>query len=183
LAVWHGCAPSLLAAVVKQRPPAELAIMVARDPRGDALALLCRLLGLRVVRGDSQEGGWVALARLSHQIEGGACVLITADGTGPAKLARPGAVALSSTTKAPLVTVGADSRPAFVQRRKWDAAHYPLPFSRVALTIGEPHTVPELADLESIEHACLWLQNALDAASSKARSALGYRDLSVTQDL
>ncbi|HSE98890.1 MAG TPA: hypothetical protein VLD57_11550, partial [Blastocatellia bacterium] len=53
MAVWHGCAPSLLVAIVASRPRAPVAIMISRDPRGDFLALLCRMLGLHVVRGDS----------------------------------------------------------------------------------------------------------------------------------
>jgi lysophospholipid acyltransferase (LPLAT)-like uncharacterized protein len=175
LAVWHGCVPSLIAAVVARRPPAGCAIMIARDPRGDALALFCRLLRLRVVRGDSKEGGWVALARLVGEIERGACVLITADGIGPARIAKVGVVALSAATSAPIVTVGADCRPPIVQRRKWDAARNPLPFGRVAITLGESRRFPVFDNLEAIGRARLWLRRALNAATTEAKRALEGR--------
>src|SRR5574341_2183037 len=96
LAMWHGCVNSWVAAMTAKRPRAPLAIMIARDPRGDSLALLCRWLGMRVVRGESGERGWEALAELAHEMSQGASAVITADGTGPALVAKVGAVALAS---------------------------------------------------------------------------------------
>jgi hypothetical protein len=88
LAVWHGNAPSLLVAITKRKPPIPLAIMISGDPRGDCLALLCRFLGVEVVRGGGDEGGWEALIQLSSRIDSGKAVLITADGSGPARVAK-----------------------------------------------------------------------------------------------
>jgi lysophospholipid acyltransferase (LPLAT)-like uncharacterized protein len=149
--------------------------MIARDPRGDALALFCRLLGLHVVRGDSMEGGWVALERLVGEIERGACVLITADGIGPARIAKVGVVALSAATNAPIVTVGADCSPAIIQRHKWDAARIPLPFGRVAVTIGESRHFSVFDNLEALGRARLWLRRALNAATAEAKRSLQGR--------
>ena len=53
LALWHRDAPSLLVIFAKRRPPCRTAIMVSHDPRGDSLALLCRMIGFHVVRGDA----------------------------------------------------------------------------------------------------------------------------------
>ena len=85
---------ALLAAFAKRRPHARTVTMIARDPRGDYIALLCRLIGLGVVRGDSEEGGWDALLQLAHELTDGACVILTAGGGGPARIAKVGAVAL-----------------------------------------------------------------------------------------
>jgi lysophospholipid acyltransferase (LPLAT)-like uncharacterized protein len=172
LALWHACAPSLLVASAVQRPRATLAILVAGDPRGDSLSLLCKLLGLRVVRVAGPGGGWEALANLAGEIEQGACAIVTADGGGPARVAKVGAMALSSATGAPLFAVGADCYPALGQPHKWDSARTPLPFSRVAVVIGESLESPVLTDLASIEDACRWLQLSLDDAVVKARHAL-----------
>ena len=84
LALWHRDAPSLLVIFAKRRPPCRTAIMVSHDPRGDSLALLCRMLGFHVVRGDSEEGGWEALLELARELMNGAAVILTADGGGPA---------------------------------------------------------------------------------------------------
>ncbi|HEY7544328.1 MAG TPA: DUF374 domain-containing protein, partial [Blastocatellia bacterium] len=127
LAVWHQNAPSLLIAFQACRPHPPVTIMISRDPRGDSLAMLCRMLKLRVVRGDSEERGWEALFMLAREIERGGCALITADGGGPRQVAKVGAVALASATGVPLVAVGADCRPAIFERHKWDQARTPLP--------------------------------------------------------
>lgn len=177
LAVWHGSAPSVLVALRAQMPAVPVAIMVARDPRGDCLAWLCRLLGLRVVRGDSEHGGWEALAVLAQQVERGVCALITADGGGPAREAKVGAVALASATGRPLVALGADCRPAIFERHKWDAARTPLPFGRVAIAVGKPHSSQLFREVGEVEAARLWLQSALDEAADSCRQALGLSSL------
>lgn len=169
LALWHGCAPSLLVAIAARRPRAPLAIMVARDPRGDSLSLLCRLLGLRVVRGDREQGGWEALADLAGEIERGACAIITADGGGPAREAKLGAVALASATGVPLLALGADCHPALSMPHKWDAARNPIPFSRLAVSISESYHCPFSLDLSSIEHSRCSLQSMLNETFAATR--------------
>jgi lysophospholipid acyltransferase (LPLAT)-like uncharacterized protein len=173
LAMWHGDAPSLLVAFAARRPSIELAILVAPDPRGDFVAQFCRLLGLTVVRGGSDEGGWEALIDLAHKIELGASVLITTDGGGPAHVVKVGALALASATQVPLVPVSADCHPAIVERRKWDAARNPVPFARVAVAVGEPRKIEPLRGLEAIEQNLQSLQLALDSLSVKPRQMLG----------
>ena len=171
LAIWHGDAPSLLVAFARRRPRPRLTIMVARDPRGDCLALLCRMLGLRVVRGESGEGGWSALAALAREVGRGSCALITADGGGPARSAKVGAVALASATGAPLVAVGADCRPALFERRKWDRARNPVPFGRVTVALGRSQLIPPLDDSSSVERERCRLQSALEESAAAARLA------------
>jgi lysophospholipid acyltransferase (LPLAT)-like uncharacterized protein len=175
LAVWHGSAPSLLVAVVACRPAFPVTIMIARDARGDFLALLCRMLGLKVVRGDSTTGGWEALASLADEIIRGACALITADGGGPARSAKLGSVALSAATHLPLVAIGAACRPAIEERGKWDSARNPLPFGRIAIATGDSFVCPTPTDYASLETARTRLQSALEEASAAADDALGRR--------
>lgn len=172
LAVWHGSAPSVLVALRARMPAAPVAIMIARDPRGDCLAWLCKLLGLRVVRGDSEHSGWEALSVLARHVERGVCALITADGGGPAREAKVGAVALASATGKPLFALGADCRPAIFERHKWDAARTPLPFGRVAIAVAKPHTLQLFREADEVEGACLWLREALDSVSDTCRKAL-----------
>jgi lysophospholipid acyltransferase (LPLAT)-like uncharacterized protein len=132
------------------------------------------MIGLRVVRGSSEEGGWEALSELAREVERGVCALITADGEGPAQVAKVGAVALAAATGAPLVAIGADCRPALSERHKWDRARIPLPFCRVAIAAGEPRGLPFFHKTESIEDARLNLQSALEDATLSALRALGF---------
>jgi lysophospholipid acyltransferase (LPLAT)-like uncharacterized protein len=172
LAMWHGCANSWLVVVARRKPRQPMAIMIARDPRGDCLALFCRLLGLRVVRGESGESGWEALAQLAREMARGNCAVITADGGGPARVAKIGAVALAAATGAPLLTVGADCRPSIYERHKWDRVRTPLPFGHVAIALGQPRDYSVLIDLAQIEEARRRLQDALNEAAATAQRAM-----------
>ena len=175
LAIWHGSAPSLLAAFTARRPGMPLKLMVSRNPRGDAVALFCRWLGFEIVRGDAEHGGWKALIEIANDVHNGATALISPDGGGPRFVARVGAVALASAVRAPLIPVGADCRPAFFERHKWDDARNPLPYGRIAVACGEPLTLPSFEDPASLETARQQLHDALECAAEEARRALGFK--------
>jgi len=172
LAIWHGSAPSLLSAIVRRRPNVPLVIMVAQDPRGDSLALLCRLLKVEVIRGDGGHGGWEALVHLSAKVERGACAILTPDGGGPARWAKPGALVLSAVTGTPLVAVGAACKPSVSEPRKWDSAQNPLPFGRIAVVLSEPLNILLEHDAASFESCRRRLQRELDQAAAVATQAL-----------
>lgn len=161
-ALWHGDAPSLLVAFAMRRTTAPAVILVASDPRGDYLALLCRMLGFEVVRTDGRHGGWSELIELAEKLKQGACVFITADGGGPARVAKWGGVALASATGVPLVPLKADSTPALQQSHKWDAARNPLPFSSVSVWMGAPRRFEPFVEPASIECARKWLDETLN---------------------
>jgi lysophospholipid acyltransferase (LPLAT)-like uncharacterized protein len=167
LALWHRDAPSLLVAFAKRRPRSRSVIMIAGDPRGDCLALVCRMLGLAVVRGGGTESGWNVLVELAQELAQGACVIVTADGGGPARIAKVGAVALASAAGLPLVPLSAHCHPAIEERHKWDAARNPIPFSSVTVSIGPERSFERFADLSSIEQARHWLEETLDALASE----------------
>jgi len=175
LAIWHGSAPSLLAAFMARRPSMPLKLMVSHDPRGDCIALFCRWLGFEIVRGDAQHGGWKALIEIANDVHNGAAALISPDGSGPRFVARVGAVALASAVGVPIIPVGADCRPALFERHKWDDARNPLPYGRIAVACGEPLTFPSFEDAALLERACQQLQDALDRAAEEARTALGFK--------
>lgn len=172
LALWHRDAPSLLVAFAKRRPHFRTVIMIARDSRGDSLAMLCRLLGLGVVRGDSEKSGWEALQQLANELMNGACVILTADGGGPARIAKVGAVALASSVGAPLIPLAADCHPAIEERHKWDAARNPLPFGNLLVLLGPALRLEPLVDLRSIEEARSCLEVTLNRAHLDSVAAM-----------
>jgi len=173
LAIWHDSAPSLLVALAKRKPRAEVAIMVATEPRGDSLSILCRLLGLRVIRGDWEHHGWRSVTRLANQISAGACAVITPDGGAPRRLARPGALVLAAAAGVPLIPIGADCHPALREPHKWDQPRNPLPFGHIAICIDPELKIDDFPDAAALESARLRLEQALNASSDRARNALG----------
>jgi lysophospholipid acyltransferase (LPLAT)-like uncharacterized protein len=163
LALWHHDAPSLLVVFAKRPPPCRTAIMVSHDPRGDSLALLCRMIGFHVVRGDSEEGGWEALLQLARELMNGGPVILTADGGGPARQAKVGAIALASAVGVPLIPLAADCYPAIAEPHKWDAARNPVPFCSLKILLGPPRAFEPLTDLTSVEGAQAWLEKTLNS--------------------
>lgn len=172
LALWHGSAPSLFGALAKCKPATTVAIMVATEPRGDALFVLCRLLGLRVIRGDWGHHGWPALKQIAEIVAAGACAIITPDGGGPRQSARAGVLVLAAAAGVPLIPIGAECRPAIGEPHKWDKARNPLPFGRIAISIEEPIQFAEFHDAAEIETSRLCLEQALNRAKSRAQKAL-----------
>ena len=172
LALWHRDAPSLLIAFLMRRPLAPCSIMISGDSRGDYLALLSRLVGLHVVRGSSEEHGWQALAELANALQNGACVIITADGGGPTRVAKVGAVALASSVSAPLLPLAVHCYPAIEERHKWDKARNPLPFGSTLIAVGSGRVFEPFTAAEEIEQARAWLKEELDRISLETRAIL-----------
>lgn len=162
LALWHRDAPSLLVAFARHPTSVPAAILVSGDPRGDCMAMLCRMLGMRVVRASEMHNGWEALNGLAEQLIQGANVIITADGGGPARVAKVGAVALASATGVPLMPLTVDCHPAIEQSHKWDAARNPVPFARLHVWVGAPQRLESFVEAESIERDRLWLEETLN---------------------
>lgn len=171
LALWHNNVQSLIAVCASKLPKQPLLIMVSQVPRADSLSIFCRMLGLRVVRGNGR-GGWEALSQLALEIERGACVVITADGGGPARTAKVGAIALASATGAPLITLGASCHPALIEKHTWDTARNPLPLSSIAVTVGPMKHVPVITAVEVLQEAQIWFHNALNEAEESARQMI-----------
>jgi len=140
--------------------------MISTDPRGDSLALLCRMLGFQTVRGGGDEGGWEALVELSDVLANGASVFVTADGGGPARVVKVGALALASAASVPLLALSADSYPAIEESRKWDAARNPLPFSSILVSMGPTQVFERFNNVGSPNEAMAWLEQALDRLAS-----------------
>jgi lysophospholipid acyltransferase (LPLAT)-like uncharacterized protein len=172
LAIWHGSAPSFMVALAKLKPRSPITIMVATEPRGDALMVLCRLLGLRVIRGDWEHHGWPAVTRVADAVAKGSCAVITPDGGGPRRTARPGALVLAAAADVPLVAIGAECRPAVTEPHKWDKPRNPVPFGRIAISLEEPLYFEEFQDASDVESARLRLQQALDHADQMAAEAV-----------
>jgi len=170
LAIWHGSAPSVLAAFAARKPTIPVILMVSRDPRGDCVAVFCRWLGFKIVRGDAEHRGWKALTEIANELHQGAAALIAPDGNGPPFRARVGTAALASSAGVPLIPIGAYCRPSILERHKWDAARNPLPFGRIAIACGEALRFPAFENAESLEKAREQMQDALNRAADLARS-------------
>ena len=146
-----------------------ISIAVSRSRDGDWISALLRPLGYgELVRGSSSRSGATALLGLVRQLRAGTTVSILADGPrGPARVSKPGPIALGRLSGIVLSPMACRARPA-IRFGSWDRTVLPLPFARVQLSWGAPIEVPADADA-----AC---QEALREQLERALVALAERD-------
>jgi lysophospholipid acyltransferase (LPLAT)-like uncharacterized protein len=128
--------------------------LVSPSLDGEYAVKLLDVIGGRAVRGSATRSGTKAIRGLYRIIvkENGSPV-VAADGPrGPRRRCKKGAVVLGQLTDAPIVPLAAAPRRAF-HLRTWDRLPVPLPFTRVAIEVGEPMEIPkELTENEVESH-------------------------------
>jgi lysophospholipid acyltransferase (LPLAT)-like uncharacterized protein len=135
IAFWHGQQMALLGA---RRLARRAVVLVSRSRDGDLQAGVMTALGFRVVRGSSSRGGAVALSTLVSALSAGDTIALSVDGPrGPRHVAKPGVAAAALAAGSPLYVAASACRSARVLSSAWDGFEIPLPFSRVAVVVGE----------------------------------------------
>jgi lysophospholipid acyltransferase (LPLAT)-like uncharacterized protein len=113
--------------------------LISPSVDGTAPAMLVRKLGGHVIRGSSTHTGARALRDFYETIvKQHVSPALTPDGPrGPVHEFKPGAVLLAQLTGRPILPI-AVSASRTLRFSTWDRFELPLPFSRVAISIGEP---------------------------------------------
>jgi lysophospholipid acyltransferase (LPLAT)-like uncharacterized protein len=118
------------------QPPMVLMASPSRD--GEFIAEMARGLGFMVFSGSRRKGGVQALRQMATWFNRGHCCGMIADGSrGPARVAQKGVLYLARETQGPIIPLGVAARRK-VTFDTWDRFELPLPFSRLALLVGEP---------------------------------------------
>lgn len=119
-----------------------MALMASPSRDGEFIAAVTRSLGFMVYSGSRRKGGVQALQAIAEYMRQGCNGGIIADGSrGPARVAQKGVLFLAREAQAPILPVGvAASRK--LTFNTWDRFELPLPFSRLAILVGEPLWVP-----------------------------------------
>jgi lysophospholipid acyltransferase (LPLAT)-like uncharacterized protein len=133
------------------------AVIISKSNDGEFMALACRHLGIKGVRGSSTRGGVEALHGLIAYIKAGHVGGFSPDGpVGPPYISKPGIIHLAAHTGGPLLAFCWDASPSF-EFNSWDRTILPLPFSRIAVLYGrEPMYVP--AGLSNAEYEDLRIE-------------------------
>jgi hypothetical protein len=168
--MWHR---NLLVAAWDYRD-SQACVPASRSRDGELVAALLRALGYGPSpRGSSSRGASAMLRGLVRLAREGHIVGVLADGPrGPARQAKPGAVALARMAGRPLRAVGYSARPA-LRFGSWDRAFLPAPFARVVCRYGPPLRVPKSAGEPELARLHDELQRSVDAISAEADAVLG----------
>jgi lysophospholipid acyltransferase (LPLAT)-like uncharacterized protein len=152
-AAWHGMSMMGLCYFFRFYSNHRYAALVPADQRGNTLGTWFRLLGMEPYFVDHystslrQARGVVHLVRAVRR---GASTFINPDGPdGPPYVVKPGVVYIAQKTGARLLPGAAFTATKYTVKR-WDRYSVPLPFSRIAIVVGEPVPAPRDGDPEAI---------------------------------
>jgi lysophospholipid acyltransferase (LPLAT)-like uncharacterized protein len=163
MAFWHG---RILPATLFWRDRG-IVVMTSANFDGEWIAQIIARFGFRSARGSTSRGGSRALVQLRRELTAGHAVAFTVDGPrGPARVVQPGAVWLAGATGQPIIPFHIEADRAWTTP-SWDRGLVPRPFSRVAVTIGEPLTIRS-TDVDVLGDGCAILGDRLNALEARA---------------
>jgi 3-deoxy-D-manno-octulosonic-acid transferase len=177
-AMWHG--QFLMLPKIKPERPADVACMVARHGDAEIVGAVLKRFHMRLIRGAGagarrrNRGGARALREAQRALNEGTTVAMTADvPPGPARRAGTGIATLAQLSGRPAVPCAmATSR--FIALKTWSAFTINLPFSTLAIVVGDPLRVgPEAKDVEAGRAA---IERGLAQVTARAYALAGARD-------
>jgi lysophospholipid acyltransferase (LPLAT)-like uncharacterized protein len=167
LAFWHG--RIFPATLYFQRR--GIVVITSENYDGEWIARIITRFGYGTARGSTSRGGPKALRQLVREVKSTG-VAFTLDGPrGPAEVAQPGAVWLSKASVQPLVPFHCEAASSWMMK-SWDRTQIPKPFTRVAMVVGAPLSVPRYADDAALEQWRQRLQHSLAECRQRALSLL-----------
>lgn len=167
LAFWHG---RILPATYAFRHRG-IVVITSENYDGEWIARIIEQFGYGTARGSTSRGARRALLQLVRDVKAKPAGFTVDGPRGPARVAQPGAVWLSKATGNPVLPFHVEAARHW-ELRSWDRAQIPKPFSRVAVVVGEPFTVPRDADDEALEAARVRLEQALAACERRCHELL-----------
>jgi lysophospholipid acyltransferase (LPLAT)-like uncharacterized protein len=136
---WHCHLLSPLFLARRYRGPQLPMVLMASPSRdGEFIAAVARSLGFEVLLGSRRKGGVQTLKQMAARFNRGQSCGLIADGSrGPARIAQKGPLYLARQTQGSILPVAVAARRK-ITFNTWDKFELPLPFSRLALIVGEP---------------------------------------------
>jgi len=170
VAAWHGMTMMLLGDFVGREDPGRYMIVVPDDHRGATLATWGRLLGATPFVISMEAQSMVAARRLLgliRMMKGGKNLVLNPDGPdGPTHEPKGGVLFIASKAGAMIVPAGAFTATG-IRLPRWDRYVVPLPFSRIAVAMGEPMEVPPHADMDRARETLRERLNEVERAAEE----------------
>jgi len=124
-----------------------IVVMTSQNFDGEYIARIIQSHGYGAARGSSSRGASRALAEMVRCLKSGRDTAFTIDGPrGPRFVAKRGSVLLAKPTGAAILCFHIALKRTYVFQKSWDHFQIPYPFTRAAIFIAPPITVPQEAD-------------------------------------
>ncbi len=162
----------------------DITLLASQSRDGELVTRVCKRWGLNTVRGSASRGGTAALRGLHRAItrQGSSPIMIPDGPRGPLYRFKVGVAVLAQTSGAPILPIGvAASR--FFTLGSWDRIIVPWPFSRLAITFGEPQFVERGLSSEELEAERQRLEELISALTRQAEAAVGAVDVARDRDV
>jgi 3-deoxy-D-manno-octulosonic-acid transferase len=179
-AMWHG--QVMMLPMIKPETHADIAIIVSRHGDAEILANTLQRFDMRVVRGAGaghrrrDRGGAAAVRGALRALREGATLALTADvPPGPARRAGGGITLLAKLSGRPVVPCAMATN-RYVALKSWSAFTFNLPFSNLAIVVGDPISVPPEAGPIELEAARLVIEKALNEVTKRAYGLANGKD-------
>lgn len=169
---WHQhqlfCGKFLL----DQRPRLKVGWLVSPSVDGELGAMLIERVGGHAIRGSATHTGARALRDYYQAlVQDAISPALTPDGPrGPRYKFKPGAIVLAQMSGRPILPMSYAATRAW--RIKWDRFVIPVPFSRIAIAIGEPVYVARTLAARDLEDKQAEMERRLRALFETARGAI-----------
>jgi len=177
LAIWHETILAVtwyVARVLKRGVKATFLISPSVD--GEVGAVLLAQFGSHAVRGSGRRSAAAALQGLHRAItEHGQSPFITLDGSkGPWRVSKKGAIKVAREAGVPIIPIGAAASRSW-RAKTWDHHLVPKPFSKVAISVGEPIPVPREMSDDEVETQRRGLEDEMNRLMGICEERLGVR--------
>ena len=156
----------------------DVTLLASHSRDGELVTRVFRRWGIHTVRGSASRGGLQALRAIHRAItrRGSSPIMIPDGPRGPLYQFKVGVAVLAQTSRAPILPFGIAAE-KFWTLASWDRLIVPRPFSRIAVTVGEPQHIDRGLAGEELEAQRQRLQELLDGLTLRAEAAVGARDL------
>ena len=170
LTAWHGMTMMVVGYIDAEEDTSRYVVVVPDDPRGAALSVWARRLGVTPFAVSMDADSMVAARRLLaliRRMKQGHSLYLNPDGPdGPSHEPKKGVIFIARKAGALIVPAGAYTGSGFHIPR-WDRYTVPAPSSRIAVVLGEPLEVTPQADAEQARAALQERLNEVEQAAER----------------
>ena len=156
-----------------QKRGLKIGFLISPSVDGEVPAKIVESWGAVAIRGSSNRTGARALKDMYNTIiKDKVSPVTTSDGpTGPIHKFKQGAILLAQLTQSPMLPI-AYMASHYWELKTWDKFIIPKPFSRIVITVGEPHYIDKKSNTEKMEEERIKMETDMNELIAQAKAEL-----------